>query len=226
MKQTDVTTDQRAILERTEEFVRKTLEKDSTGHDWWHIYRVQKNAIRIMAGEKDGCDAFVVRLAALLHDIADWKFHGGDTKAGSRVARAFLNQHLVDEKTVEHVCEIIDTTSFKGAGVANEIRTVEGMIVQDADRLDALGAVGIARTFAYGGAMQRSMYEPEEKPQMHNSFEEYKNSKGHTVNHFYEKLLLLKDRMNTETGRKLAHSRHAFMEQFLARFFSEWSGET
>jgi uncharacterized protein len=226
MRQPSATDEQRAVLDKTETFVREKLGKDSTGHDWWHIHRVRNNALRILAGESSHCDAYVVELAALLHDIADWKFHGGDTKAGSRVARNWLKQQGVPEKTIEHVCEIIDTSSFKGAGVANEIRTREGMIVQDADRLDAIGAVGIARTFAYGGRMERLIYDPEVSPTPHNSFEEYKNSKSHTVNHFYEKLLLLKDRMNTQTARELAQARHAFMEEYLERFFSEWAGET
>jgi uncharacterized protein len=215
--------DETAVLERTEQFVRETLANDSSGHDWWHIHRVRANA-RHIASEEAGCNRYVVELAAMLHDIADWKFHGGDLKAGSKKARVWLEQQNVPADVIDKVCEIIDTTSYKGAGVKTEMTSLEGMVVQDADRLDALGAIGIARAFAYGGHMDRSMYEPDVKPTMHGSFEEYKNSKGHTINHFYEKLLLLKERMNTGTARKIADKRHAFMEEYLERFFGEWDG--
>lgn len=211
-----------AIIQQTKEYVKKTLEGEATGHDWWHIYRVWKNAVHI--GKQEDADLFVVQLAALLHDIADWKFHSGDLSAGPKLARQWLKKMEVKEETISHVCGIIKNISFKGARVKSRMRTKEGMVVQDADRLDALGAIGIGRAFAYGGSEGREIYNPNIKPKMHKSFEEYKDSKGTTINHFYEKLLLLKDLMNTETGKRIAEERHKFMEQFLNRFFKEWDG--
>lgn len=225
LKQHTLTAEQAAVIERAEEFVKETLKKDSTGHDWWHINRVRNNAVNIATHEKQSSDRFVVELGALLHDIADWKFHGGDEKAASRVAASWLKEQNVSSQTIEQVCEIIDTISFKGAGVKAGMRTIEGKIVQDADRLDALGAIGIARTFAYGGHAGRLLYDPEVPPETHDTFDQYKNSRGHTINHFYEKLLLLKDRMNTDAGRTIAEQRHAFLEEFLSRFFAEWNGQ-
>jgi len=210
------------ILTKTEQYVRRTLADDSSGHDWWHIYRVRQNALKI--GEQEAVDLFVVQLAALLHDIADYKFHGGDESVGPKVARAWLEKLAVDEDIVAHVCEIIQDLSFKGAGVKTEMRTREGMVVQDADRLDAIGAIGIARAFAYGGHKGRPMYDPAIKPELHHSFEAYKNTQSPTINHFYEKLLLLKDLMNTKTAKAIAAERHQFMEVFLARFQKEWEG--
>ena len=218
------TDEQAEVIERTERYVRETLEKDSSGHDWWHIHRVRNNALHIVQEEKEGCSRYVVELAALLHDIADWKFHQGDAKIGSKTARQWLETQHVDEAEIEQICDIIDSSSYKGAGVADKMATLEGKIVQDADRLDAIGAIGIARTFAYGGHANRAMYDPDVKPTMHASFEEYKNSKGHTVNHFYEKLLLLKDRLHTDAARRIAQKRHVVMEQFLEQFFAEWDG--
>lgn len=211
------------LIERTAAHVRQTLAGDSSGHDWHHISRVWKNAIQI--GRQEQADLRVVQLAALLHDIADWKFHGGDETAGPRAARNWLESQGVDSVTVTHVCEIIAALSFKGANVANQIATLEGKVVQDADRLDAIGAIGIARAFAYGGHAGRALHDPEIPPTPHDSFEAYKNNKGPTTNHFYEKLLLLKDRMNTRTARELAAQRHAFMEAYLRQFLSEWDGE-
>ncbi len=211
------------VIRQTEAFVRAKLEGEGTGHDWWHILRVRNLAVRL-AKEEGVEDLRTVELAALLHDIADWKFNGGDAAAGSRVAREWLASIGTDEKTIAHVSEIIDHLSFKGAGVATPMRTKEGMVVQDADRLEALGAIGIARAFAYGGAKGREFYNPDVKPQMHGSFEAYKKSVGTTINHFYEKLLLLKDRMNTAAARRIAEERHTYMENFLARFFAEWEG--
>lgn len=219
-----------AVVEKTRDFIRQKLENDSSGHDWWHIHRVWQNALHIARMEQDRLqdrekiDMTVVNLAALLHDIADWKF-SGDDKAGAVEARKWLESLQVDESTIAHVCEIIDTVSFKGAGVTTQMRTHEGKIVQDADRLDALGAVGIGRTFAYGGHTGRKMHDPECPPEMHQSFEQYKKSKGPTINHFYEKLLLLKERMNTQSARQLAEARHTYMEEFLAQFFAECNGE-
>jgi uncharacterized protein len=165
---------------------------------------------------------FIVELAALLHDIADWKFAAGDDNAGPNDARTWLETLNVDERTIVHICEIIKDLSFKGAGVKSAMKTGEGMVVQDADRLDALGAIGIARAFAYGGHKGSELHNPDVRPVSHASFEEYKKGRGTTINHFYEKLLLLKDLMNTKTGKQMANQRHAFMEEFLKNFYNEW----
>ena len=215
-------TKQQEIVRRTEDFVRETLKADSTGHDWWHIDRVRKVAVKLARTE--GADPFVVELAALLHDIADWKFNDGDITAGATKSREWLGSIGVDEATQARVAQIVLTVSFKGAGVKNEIDSLEGQVVQDADRLDALGAIGIARTFAYGGHFNRVMYDPSEKPVQHETFEQYKSSKGTTINHFYEKLLLLKDRLNTKAAKEFAESRHKFVEDFLQEFYDEWEG--
>lgn len=212
------------IIEKTVEFAKEKLSGESSGHDWWHVYRVWNNAKAIMQSE-DSSNDFVVELAALLHDIADWKFHNGDDTIGPKVASEFLHSLSVDADTIEHVCNIIATISFKGANVKTPMSTIEGKIVQDADRLDAIGAIGIARAFAYGGHMGRDLYNPEIKPSLHNSYEDYKNSKGHTINHFYEKLLLLSNKMNTKKAREIALERQAFMEEYLKRFFAEWEGQ-
>lgn len=208
------------IIKRTKNYIRSALEGEGTGHDWYHAERVWKTA-KIIA-KKEGADLFVVELAALLHDVADWKFHSGDDKASSKVANTLLKKLKVNPEIIEHVCRITEYISFKGAGVKNKINTLEGMVVQDADRLDALGAIGIARTFAYGGASGREIYNPKLKPKKHKSFDQYKNSKSASINHFYEKLLLLKDMMNTKTGKKLAEKRHRFMLAFLKEFYEEW----
>lgn len=215
---------ERKIIELTEDYVKNKLQGEATGHDWWHAYRVWRNAINI--SKKEGGNFFVIQLAALLHDIADWKFHGGDIKAGSRVARKWLMKLKVNKKVVDEVCEIIDNISFKGAGVNSTMKSKEGMIVQDADRLDAMGAIGIARVFAFGGSNGREIYNPMIKPTRHTSFEEYKKSAGSSINHFYEKLLLLKELMNTDTARKMAGERHEYMKEFLKRFFKEWNEGT
>ena len=211
------------IIERTAEHVRQTLSGDSSGHDWHHIARVWRNALQI--GRQENADLRIVQLAALLHDIADWKFHGGDEAAGPRAARQWLEAQQVDEETIAHVCDIIARLSFKGADVATPMASLEGQVVQDADRLDAMGAIGIARAFAYGGHAGRAMHDPDIPPVAHDTFAAYKNNQGPTINHFHEKLLLLQDRMNTRTARRLAAGRHAFMEEFLERFFKEWQGE-
>lgn len=204
------------------EKVRQKLDGEGSGHDWWHIYRVWKMAQHI--GKEENTDMFVVELTALLHDIADWKFHNGDDTVGPKVASKILSEHGVPENIIVHVCEIISTMAFKGAGVKSEVRTLEGKVVQDADRLDAVGAIGVARTFAYGGHKGREIYNPEQKPVMHQTKEAYIKGEGPTINHFYEKLLLLKDRMNTETAKRLAEGRHQFMKEYLDRFFQEWEG--
>lgn len=211
------------IISQTADFVKGELSGEGSGHDWFHIERVWKNAIQI--GMKENADMFVVELAALLHDIADWKFSNGDETAGPREAREWLEKLNVDENTIAHVCDIIKDLSFKGAGVNTTMKTKEGMVVQDADRLDALGAIGIARAFAYGGYKNREIHDPSIAPTFHQSFAQYKNSRGTTVNHFYEKLLLLKDLMNTQTAKRIAEERQAYMEQFLQRLYLEWEGK-
>ena len=212
------------IITRTAEHVRWLLDGESSGHDWWHVHRVWNNALVI--GRAENADLFVVQLAALLHDIGDWKFHNGDESVGPRMAREWLERQAVDEATISHVCEIIDGLSFKGAGTTSHMSTLEGMVTQDADRLDAIGAIGIARAFAYGGFKQREIHNPSVAPERHASFEEYKKSTGPTINHFYEKLFLLKDLMNTKTARRMAEERHQFMEKYVKRFLDEWNGRT
>jgi len=216
--------DRTTILARTAQHVRTLLGADTSGHDWWHIERVRSVALAI--ARREGADLFVVELAAILHDVADWKFHAGDGTLGQRAAAEWLVRQSVEPATVEHVGEIIGHMSFKGAGVATPMRTLEGQIVQDADRLDALGAIGIARAFAYGGHAGQALYDPDIEPRAHASFADYKSNRGTTINHFYEKLLLLKDRMNTRTGSSMADARHAFLEQFLARFYDECAGRS
>ncbi len=216
--------DKEKVIDKTKEFVRDKLEGESSGHDWWHIYRVYNIAISIAKEEKKESDLFVIKLGALLHDIADWKFNDGDTDIGVDISRHFLENLNVDNRTISHVADIVKNISFKGAGDKSSMKTLEGMIVQDGDRLDAMGAIGIARTFAYGGYDNREMFNPEIKPENHKTFEQYKNSKGTTINHFYEKLLLLKNIMNTDSARKYAEKRHKFMEEYLKEFYAEWNG--
>lgn len=211
------------IVSNTCEYVRAALGGESSGHDWWHVRRVWRLASHV--GELEGADPLVVQLAALLHDISDYKLNGGDLTLGPKMAREWMEGQRVGGATVAHVCEIIGEMSFKGAGVSSRMRTLEGMVVQDADRLDAIGAVGVARAFAYGGFKGAAMYVPEEEPVMHQSFEEYRARTSSTVRHFHEKLLLLKDRMNTESARRIAAGRHRFMEAFLSQLFREWEGE-
>ena len=212
------------IINNTRSFVKETLQNAEGGHDWFHIQRVVKNAREIAQGEE--VDHFVVELGALLHDIADSKFHDGDESVGPKVARAFLEKQEVSEEIIDHVVKIIENISFKGGNVDQKFTSVELDVIQDADRLDALGAIGIARTFNYGGHKGRALYDPEIKPNLNMTKEEYKASTAPTINHFYEKLFLLKDRMNTETGRKIAEERHRFMELFLEQFYDEWSSES
>lgn len=211
------------IIDQVAGKVKQQLEHEGPGHDWWHVFRVWNMAQRLAKKEK--VDLFVVELAALLHDVADWKFHGGDEKIGPRVARKMLLAEGVDEEVVIHVCEIISTMSFKGAKVKTKMASREGMVVQDADRLDAIGAIGIARAFAYGGHKGSLMYNPDQQPVMHKTKEEYFKGSGSSVNHFYEKLLLLKYQMNTPMAKRLANERHQFMKKYLDRFFQEWAGK-
>jgi uncharacterized protein len=211
------------IIDKTIQFVKNQLQHAEGGHDWFHIERVYKCAL-LIAQEED-CDITVVKLAALLHDIADSKFHHGDEEIGPKTARNFLESENVSEEIIEHVIQIIKNISFKGGNFEKTFESKELEIVQDADRLDALGAIGIARTFNYGGFKNRVLYDPNISPKLNMTKEEYKNSDSPTLNHFYEKLLLLKDKMNTETGKKLAQERHRFMETFLSQFYAEWEGE-
>jgi uncharacterized protein len=209
------------LITRTAAHVHTVLSGDGTGHDWWHVYRVWKMAERI--GRAEGADLLVVELAALLHDIADWKLHDGDLSVGPKRAKEWLDSLGFDPAMSDHICRIIAGISFKGAAVEQPPLSLEGQVVQDADRLDAMGAIGIARAFAYGGAKGRAICDPAVPPTEHHSAESYLKS-GHTINHFYEKLLLLKDRMNTATGRAMAEERHQFMEDYLQRFYEEWEG--
>lgn len=211
------------IINQTVEFVKQTLANAEGGHDWWHIYRVWKTAKHLAENEK--VDLFVVELGALLHDIADSKFHNGDESVGPKKAREFLSSVEADEDVIVHVEQIINNISFKGGKEAQKFKSPELDVIQDADRMDAIGAIGIARTFNYGGHKNREIYNPEIEPNLNMTKEEYKNSSAPTINHFYEKLLLLKDRMNTKAGKALAEQRHQFMEQYLNQFYREWEGQ-
>lgn len=211
------------IVNKTILFVKKKLDNAEGGHDWFHIERVYKNALSI--ADNEDCDDTVVKLGALLHDIADSKFHDGDETVGPKIAREFLASNNVDEATILHVINIIENISFKGGNTEKQFSSIELNIVQDADRLDAIGAIGIARTFNYGGFKNRPLYNPRIAPNLHMNKEEYKNNVAPTLNHFYEKLLLLKDKMNTETGKQIAQERHRYMEGFLSQFYAEWDGE-
>ena len=210
------------LISRTASHVKAILAGEGTGHDWWHVYRVWKMAERI--GRAERADLLVIELAALLHDIADWKLHDGDLSVGPRVAKDWLDSLGLDSSITGHICQIIAGISFKGAAVEQPPLSLEGQVIQDADRLDAMGAIGIARAFAYGGAKGRAIYDPAVQPTEHRTAEAYLKSGGHTINHFYEKLLLLTDRMNTATGRAMAEERHKFMEDYLRRFYEEWGG--
>ncbi|CAM3350652.1 HD domain-containing protein [Aequorivita lipolytica] len=210
------------IIQNTITFVKNELQNAEGGHDWFHIERVYKNALLI--SESENVDKMVVSLGALLHDIADSKFHAGDETVGPKKAHQFVKSQNLSEEIIEHVVKIIENISFKGGNKIQQFHSKELDVVQDADRLDALGAVGIARTFNYGGFKNRKLYDPEIKPNLKMTPSEYKASDAPTINHFYEKLLLLKDRMNTETGRKIAEQRHQFMEGFLKQFYAEWAG--
>ena len=208
------------LIDKTIRFVKKTLAQAEGGHDWFHIERVYKNALLIAASEN--CDLEIVQLGALLHDIADSKFHDGDETIGPKTARTFLESENVVATTIDHVIAIIENISFKGGKVARKFSSIELDIVQDADRLDAIGAIGIARTFNFGGFKNRALYNPDIAPNLSMTKEEYKKNEAHTINHFYEKLLLLKDKMNTQTGKQIAQERHRYMEAFLEQFYAEW----
>jgi len=212
------------IIEKTEKFVKTKLYGEGSGHDWWHTWRVWQMAKRI--GKKEKADLFIIELASLLHDIADWKFQDRHNDLiNIMIAKKWLEGLKLDPKIISNVCQIIKTMTFKGALVKDRTKSIEAKVVQDADRLDAMGAMGIARTFAYGGFKGRQMYDPDIKPKMHKSFKEYKDNKSPSINHFYEKLLFLKSRINTKTGKQLAEHRHNFMKKYLKEFFQEWKGK-
>jgi uncharacterized protein len=210
------------IIRNTIGFVQKTLADAEGGHDWFHIERVWKNAMLI--AREENCDMELVQLAALLHDIADSKFHGGDEEIGPRTATNWLRSQNYPLDRIDRITSIIRAIGYKGGSNVHEDHSIEFHIVQDADRLDAIGAIGIARTFNYGGFKNRAIYDPSIAPNLNMTKEEYKKSTAPTINHFYEKLLLLKDRMNTKTGRELALERHRFIESFLDQFYAEWNG--
>ncbi|OAD46751.1 HD domain-containing protein [Polaribacter atrinae] len=213
-----------SIIKNTINFVKETLKNAEGGHDWFHIERVYKNAILISKDEQ--VDAFVVSLGALLHDIADPKFYDGNETVGPKIATAFLEEQNVSTEVIEHVINIIKHISYKNSleTSGEKFTSKELEVVQDADRLDAIGAIGIARCFNYGGFKNRTLYDPEILPNLKMTKEEYKNSSAPTINHFYEKLLLLKDKMNTSSGQRIAADRHLYMEVFLKQFNDEWNG--
>ena len=212
------------FVEITIAFVKEKLKDAEGGHDWFHTERVYKNAIHIASEEE--VDPLIVALGALLHDIADSKFNNGDETIGPAIARDFLSKIELDQKRIDHVVQIIENISFKGGRQKRNFSSKELDVVQDADRLDAIGAIGIARCFNYGGFKNRSLYDPAIPPNLAMTKEEYKNSTAPTINHFYEKLLLLKERMNTTTAKRIAAERHKFMEQFLEQFYKEWEGRS
>jgi uncharacterized protein len=215
---------QKLILDHTIAFVKKELKNAEGGHDWFHIERVYKNALLIAKDENVAI--FTVSLAALLHDIADPKFYNGDETMGPKKATEFLKEQHLDPATILHVVNIIKHLSYKNTFDKNgeKFTSKELEVVQDADRLDAIGAIGIARCFNYGGFKNRALYDPEIAPNLKMTKAEYKNSTAPTINHFYEKLLLLKEKMNTETGKRIAGKRHVYMKDFLAQFYEEWKG--
>ena len=210
--------DTEEVIVKTRTFIEQKFSGESSGHDWWHMYRVWNMAKHIVANEPDA-DPFVTELGALLHDIADWKDHGGDEEAGPRAAREWLASLSVDEAIITHVEDIIRNVSFKGANVASKLTTKEGQIIYDADKLDAMGAMGIARTFAYGGAHGRLIHNPASQKNTDGTYN-YTSSTG--IEHFHEKMLLLKDLMFTDTAKALAEQRHKYMVQFLQEFDDEW----
>ena len=214
---------QQQIIQKTSEFVKAVLADAEGGHDWWHIYRVWRLSKQIARTED--ADPLIVELGALLHDIADSKFHDGDEEIGPRRAREFLVSLDLRDDVVVHVEQMVSNISFKGGNHVQSFKSKELDVVQDADRLDAMGAIGIARAFNYGGYKGRALYDPAIRPKLDMTREEYKKSDAPTINHFYQKLLLLKDRMNTATGRAMAERRHQFMEQYLEEFYKEWEGE-
>lgn len=211
---------QKGQISETVNYIQSVFSGEGSGHDWWHIFRVKQLALKI--AEKEGGNLFWIEMAALLHDLDDWKLA---ENSGTLKSKIWLNKLELSENDTEQILTIIEQVSFKGAGVTTSASTIEAKIVQDADRLDAMGAIGIARTFAYGGSKNRLIYHPEIKPVLHQNFEQYKKTTAPTINHFYEKLLLLKERLNTPTAQQMGEKRHSFMEMFLKRFFAEWNNE-
>ena len=211
--------DTKSNVKRTETYIRQIFRQEGSGHDWFHVDRVRKLAISL--GAKEGADLYITEMAALLHDLDDWKLNGSDHEVPEKTIQ-WLHQLKLPEVIIHQIVTIVSEVSFKGAGVTTPATSIESKVVQDADRLDAIGAIGIARTFAYGGNRNRLIYDPSVKPNVHETFQSYKNSQAPTINHFYEKLLLLKDRMHTHSARNLAEKRHAFMVQFLNQFYAEW----
>jgi len=208
------------IILKTEQFIESEFRTEGSGHDWFHVDRVRKMSLRL--GEQESCNLFITEMAALLHDLDDWKLKGENLSDVSRSMK-WLTHLGVEREVFDRILQVIEDVSFKGAGTETPVRSIEAAVVQDADRLDAIGAIGIARTFAYGGHKGRLICDPEIKPVLHHDFQEYKNSTAPTINHFYEKLLLLKNRMNTKAAQHIAEERHRFMENFLKQFFDEWS---
>ena len=207
-------------VRETEKYIQNHFENEGSGHDWWHIHRVRNVALKL--AEIEGGDKFIIEMAALLHDLDDWKLNGNTNISKSKKWLEALN---IEQNEIDNILEIVEQVSFKGAGVETKATTLEAEIVQDADRLDAIGAIGIARTFAYGGSKARLIYNPEIKPVMHNNFSTYKNNTAPTINHFYEKLLLLKELLNTDSAKEIAKKRHSFMEDFLEQFYVEWENK-
>lgn len=208
--------------EKVEQAVKQLFENEGTGHDWWHLHRVRNNALLI--GQNEKCDLELVEIAALVHDIGDHKFTDNKNAQDEGIRKLF-NALGIENEYADSIIEIVKQVSYKGAGVKTTPKSIEAKIVQDADRLDAIGAIGIARAFAFGGNRNRLLYHPDQPPTLHESFEAYKTDNGHTINHFYEKLFLLKDRMQTSKGREIAEERHLFMEDFLNQFFKEWNSK-
>jgi len=211
---------QNNILTSTENYIQNQFENEGSGHDWWHIHRVRNMALKI--AETEGGNLFIIEMASLMHDLDDWKLNGD---SGISKSKVWLEKLELEQNQSDKILQIIDQVSFKGAGVETKATSLEAKIVQDADRLDAIGAIGVARTFAYGGSKSRLIYHPEIKPEMHDSFSTYKNNTAPTINHFYEKLLLLKDLLNTDSAKKIAEKRHQFMEVFLEQFYAEWESK-
>jgi uncharacterized protein len=214
----------RQLISKTADFIKDKFSTESSGHDWWHMYRVWQLSKHI-ASKEGGADMLVVELAALLHDIEDHKMHGGDSEVGALAARKWLEQNKLDSKVIAHIEDIVRHISFKSAKIKNPLDTLEGKIVHDADKLDSIGAIGIARVFAFGGAYGRLIYSPDIKLVKDYTYKKTNASNSTAVHHFYEKLLLLKDRMFTDTGRQMAERRHKFMEQYLEEFYDEWDGK-
>lgn len=213
------------VIEQIKEEIQKQFETLEGSHDWFHIQRVYQNALSICE-EEPTADKTIVAVLALVHDISDHKLNGGKLNQGSREAKLFLNKLGAPTDLINKVAPLVDEISFKGAQVSDQMSCLEAKIVQDADRLDAIGAIGIARAFAYGGSKNRPLYDPQSKPESHTDFKAYSSAKSHTVNHFYEKLLLLKDRMHTTKGKRLAEERHEFMRNFLTQFYKEWNADS